>query len=639
MDNLKFYVVSAGKPNEDYSEENFERIVDKKAFVLHEHTNQKGSYFDISTGDILILKYHRNFVAYGKVKKRYIGKEDGFNHWASVEEWVFKDDKNLTEGTPRYGIDNATESGGKYGTVKTVFTDFALQKIKEINKTHSLYDFILNSNNKENNQMDTQEIINVLEHKKQIILQGPPGTGKTYTAKAIAKQLTEKETVSNPNEMLDAFYKNFNPEDSEIIKERQERHDLRERFLTNFPKDSLKNLSLENYCIGTGERDNFCWWIERGLQPLGYYFPGSSLSYHLYWSKSKDEYVKSGFIKDEADDNEAMIKVAKALYDIVNTRNYTEGKKYFGESLILKLLNTYYPEEYAPVNAVNYIKNALALFSIEVSDLDFVQLNQRLVAFHHEKNKEFNSNVSLHKFARFLFENFNLKEGVTLNDNKVVAKGAFELVQFHPAYSYEDFVRGIVAEVVDKQPTFTVKNKILAEFAERATDNPKAKFVLIIDEINRANLPAVLGELIYALEYRDKPVNSLYEYKGERAIKLPNNLYIIGTMNTADRSVGHIDYAIRRRFSFIDVLPDEMHVPEIAKAKYQSVSDLFSKEFLTSDFKKDDVQIGHSYFMAGTKEELDIKIKYEVVPILKEYVKDGVLNEKALKNIEELAGE
>jgi 5-methylcytosine-specific restriction protein B len=107
-------------------------------------------------------------------------------------------------------------------------------------------------------------------------------------------------------------------------------------------------------------------------------------------------------------------------------------------------------------------------------------------------------------------------------------------------------------------------------------------------------------------------------------------------MNTADRSVGHIDYAIRRRFSFVDVLPNEMHVPDFAKDKFEQVSNLFSKDFLASDFKKNDVQIGHSYFMAETPEELEIKIKYEVVPILKEYVKDGVLNEKATEEIDKL---
>ena len=85
---------------------------------------------------------------------------------------------------------------------------------------------------------------------------------------------------------------------------------------------------------------------------------------------------------------------------------------------------------------------------------------------------------------------------------------------------------------------------------------PLKPYVLIIDEINRANLPAVLGELIYALEYRGEKVESMYETEEDgNVLIIPPNLYIIGTMNTSDRSVGHIDYAIRRRFAFIELLP------------------------------------------------------------------------------------
>jgi 5-methylcytosine-specific restriction protein B len=637
---MRFFVVSAGQPGEEYMDQNFERIIKNNAFNLHEDTMKKGAYHEIQANDVLILKYNDSLVAYGVATTRYKTENEPFNLWAGVVEWVLHNYEIPKQGISKTGIGKAAINAGSFDTVKAVNSDYAVKKITLINPNHKAYKFILENYNKSFQEMKMQEIINVLEHKKQIILQGPPGTGKTYTADAIAKQLTEVETVSNPKELIDEFYKNFKAKDPKVITERQERQDLRERFLTNFPKESVKHLSLEEYCIGTGERDNFCWWIERGLQPLGYYFPGSSRSYRIYWSKSNDEYSKNGSLKAIEDDEEAMKVVAGYLDKIVTQEDYKSAIQFFGPSFILKLLNTYYPEKYAPINAVNYIKNALALVGLEDENSDFVELNQLLLGLHRKKNEEFKTDVKPYEFMRFLVENFNLKKGEKLQANNVITKGDYELIQFHPAYSYEDFVRGIDAEVVDKQPTFSVKNKILAEFAERATDNPKANFVLIIDEINRANLPAVLGELIYALEYRGQPVNSLYEFEGERAINLPNNLFIIGTMNTADRSVGHIDYAIRRRFSFIDVLPNEMHVPDFAKDKFQIVSNLFSEDnLLASDFRKEDVQIGHSYFMAKTKEELDIKIKYEVVPILKEYLKDGVLNKEAEKVIEALASE
>ncbi|MDR6368882.1 MoxR-like ATPase [Chryseobacterium bernardetii] len=167
-------------------------------------------------------------------------------------------------------------------------------------------------------------------------------------------------------------------------------------------------------------------------------------------------------------------------------------------------------------------------------------------------------------------------------------------------------------------------------------------YVLVIDEINRANLSSVLGELIYALEYRGKAVESMYALEDatnedKNKLILPPNLYIIGTMNTADRSVGHIDYAIRRRFAFIDVLPESLeHDTSIHfnTDGFEKVSQLFLNGNVSGEFEAKDVQLGHSYFIAKnedlkdgqTKEEIfRMKMNYEVVPILLEYVKDGVL--------------
>ena len=166
-------------------------------------------------------------------------------------------------------------------------------------------------------------------------------------------------------------------------------------------------------------------------------------------------------------------------------------------------------------------------------------------------------------------------------------------------------------------------------------------YVLIIDEINRANLSSVLGELIYALEYRGESVESMYEVEGENKLILPPNLYIIGTMNTADRSVGHIDYAIRRRFAFVDVLPKDLSNEEgvlFDSTLFYQVSELFDTN-LSPEFEKKDVQLGHSYFIDKSKKggSMDIRLEYEIKPILLEYVKDGVLiGDEIKQKIEEL---
>ena len=239
----------------------------------------------------------------------------------------------------------------------------------------------------------------------------------------------------------------------------------------------------------------------------------------------------------------------------------------------------------------------------------------------------------------------------------------WKIIQFHPAYAYEDFVRGIVANTVGEQISYDVENKMLAKFAVKASEDPDNAYILIIDEINRANLPAVLGELIYALEYRDEKVSSIYaleyrdekvsavyEYEGKREIVLPKNLHIIGTMNTADRSIGNIDYAIRRRFAFVEMQanPDIIE-DEAAKVLFAKVKQLFYKDggkksdFISPDFEPGDMMIGHSYFLLDSEnseepaEQLQKRLEYEIKPILREYVRDGILLDTASDKIEALS--
>jgi len=164
------------------------------------------------------------------------------------------------------------------------------------------------------------------------------------------------------------------------------------------------------------------------------------------------------------------------------------------------------------------------------------------------------------------------------------------------------------------------------EWAKNLKRSQAKNFVLIIDEINRANLSAVLGELIYALEYRGEAVQSMYAIEDDNSLVLPPNLYIIGTMNTADRSVGHIDYAIRRRFAFVNVLPKDLTSKlgdQFDSVLFAKVTDLFNTN-LSPEFKKEDVQLGHSYFITKNT-PIDIRWEYEIKPILLEYIKDGIL--------------
>ena len=133
--------------------------------------------------------------------------------------------------------------------------------------------------------------------------------------------------------------------------------------------------------------------------------------------------------------------------------------------------------------------------------------------------------------------------------------GDFEIVQFHPSYSYEDFVEGFRPTLTDGgQAGFKLKDGPLRRIAAKAEENPDATFVLVIDEINRGNVAKVLGELYFLLEYRNESVS--LQYSGDR-FSLPENLWFIGTMNTTDRSIALVDAALRRRFYFFGFFPDE----------------------------------------------------------------------------------
>lgn len=219
---------------------------------------------------------------------------------------------------------------------------------------------------------------------------------------------------------------------------------------------------------------------------------------------------------------------------------------------------------------------------------------------------------------------------------------AWDIVQFHPSYGYEDFIRGI--KVSTKPGTDTIMyetvNKVLGSIAELAKKHTKTKFFLIIDEINRANLATVFGELIYGLEYRTEPVATPYAVNNNNRISLPDNLYIIGTMNTADKSIGGIDYAIRRRFLFFEQLPDENVIKEYKSSTgaaqvalndkacklFTQVKRIFEEDYLSPEYRREDVQIGHTYFLVDSEDKLMRRFEYQIIPILKEYYKDGIIS-------------
>jgi predicted Mrr-cat superfamily restriction endonuclease len=200
------------------------------------------------------------------------------------------------------------------------------------------------------------------------------------------------------------------------------------------------------------------------------------------------------------------------------------------------------------------------------------------------------------------------------------------IVQFHPSYTYEDFVRGLVAEECEHGIKFVATDKIFAQICQTALAYPDKKFVLIIDEINRADMAKVFGELIYGLEYRDQPILTPYpnEDGSPNYLTIPSNLFIIGTMNTADKSIAFLDYALRRRFAFIHMYPDparlETYYDEFPDGPRELAMNLFSKVQLCFNAKGQDLAVGHTYFMAKNEDVLRMKFIYEICPLIHEYL-------------------
>ncbi len=216
-----------------------------------------------------------------------------------------------------------------------------------------------------------------------------------------------------------------------------------------------------------------------------------------------------------------------------------------------------------------------------------------------------------------------------------------EIVQFHPSYSYEDFIEGIRPQVVEtceghSDVTYPVVPGAFMSFCERARAAPESTFVFVIDEINRAHVSSVFGELMLALEYRDREVGLAHSgVEGDgagigRGFSVPRNVLVLATMNTADRSTALVDFALRRRFVFYPFFPDD---PRFAGAMLRSWLDRHAPHMawvaelltLVNEFVEPELGrhllIGHTYFMRPSLTEDTVRDvwRFQLRPLLEEY--------------------
>lgn len=203
------------------------------------------------------------------------------------------------------------------------------------------------------------------------------------------------------------------------------------------------------------------------------------------------------------------------------------------------------------------------------------------------------------------------------------------ITQFHPSTTYEDFVAGLSPDIAKENLHFRARPGHLLKAAALAEKDPA---LLVVDEINRADLGRVLGEAIYLFEAeaggKERSVDLPHVIDGKQQFTLPAKLHVLATMNTADRSVAHMDLAIRRRFAFVTMMPDrkvvQAHSTDTGLELFDALCDVFL------EFAPDDALAllpGHSYFIVKDKDNVALRdrLRYELLPLIDEYIREGYL--------------
>ncbi len=217
-------------------------------------------------------------------------------------------------------------------------------------------------------------------------------------------------------------------------------------------------------------------------------------------------------------------------------------------------------------------------------------------------------------------------DDVAPEQQSVVTGRYVHICSFHPSYGYEDFLQGYRPELVNDQMVFVRKDGIFKQLCDDARQEPERKFYLLIDEINRGDVPRIFGELLTVLE-KDKRDKSVLLSVGEEPFSVPTNVYLIGTMNTADRSIALLDTALRRRFGFIELMPDynvlgRGTLSGIPLGPWLRALNQRILEHVGRDARN--LQIGHAYLLQDGQPIASLSkfiriLEEDIVPLLQEY--------------------
>lgn len=457
--------------------------------------------------------------------------------------------------------------------------------------------------------------VNLWRKRQNIVLQGAPGTGKTYYVPELVVRLCCPE--------LDAE----NATREELMAEYNQLKSDRRVMFTTFHQ----SMDYED-------------WLE-GLRPV---VENNQVTYEIepgIFKKLCDEASKPVPTKKdiEISDDATIWKVSlcgtgdnPVRRDCMKNGYIRIGWDGYGENITEQTDWSVHDGEGRSI--LNAFMNTMKIGDVVMSCYSSRTVDAiGIVTGDYEWHDEFDDYKRVRR-VKWLVKGVN-EDIVSMNDGRTMTLGT---------------VYRLNAMSLDKVKTLLDKYEV----SKTLVENTKP-YVIVIDEMNRGNVAKIFGELITLLETDKrkgrKNAESVILPYSKKPFYIPSNVYLIATMNTADRSLGTIDYAIRRRFAFVTVKPFELEEEHFNAELFRKVSELFianydeyvesdcsdrikliPAETLCDEYRPEDVWIGHSYFLMEDDSDVKNRLEFEIIPLLEEYVRDGVLTNEAQETIDEL---
>ena len=541
--------------------------------------------------------------------------------WIRPEKFLAFDRTNRQYLKEHYGIklpNKAPEYSEYMKILDSINKKMASGEIKE----NTFYELSANANNLGYDNSDYDSYLEwgsfyteLWKKRKNIILQGAPGTGKTYRIPELVVRLCEPEFDANnaTHKELMSVYNRLKEEKRVMFTTFHQSMDY---------EDWLEGLRpvLENdqvrYKIEPGIFKRLCTEAERPLSAKkDVNISDEAIVWKVSLSGTGDNPVRRDCMKN------GYIRIGWDGYG-ENITDETDWSIHNGEGKTI--LNAF-------INTMKVGDIVMSCYSSRTIDAIGIVTGEY----------EWHDNFEHYKRVRrvkWLVKGIN-EDIVKLNDDKTMTLGT--------VYRLNAITLDKVKSLLDKH-----------EASKTLIDNNKP-YVIVIDEFNRGNVSKIFGELITLLEpdkrkgMRD--AESVLLPYSKKEFYIPSNVFLVATMNTADRSLDTIDYAIRRRFAFITVKPQEIDDDNFNSELFREVSSLFISNYdeyaesgfddtikllpaetLSEEYRPEDVWIGHSYFIMDGEYALQDRLLFEIIPLLEEYIRDGVLTSEAQQTIDKL---